>query len=94
VGLGKDESRHVALVIADVGSTMPPLGSNVIVYSLSVHLAQNSLLPVLPAGIDVAALPVKLEFANQPANVKPSLVGIGKVISALVMLKSVGELSA
>jgi hypothetical protein len=69
---------------------MPPLGSNVIVYSLSIHLAQKLLSPVLPAGIDVTALPVKLEFVNQPPNVKLSLIGVGSVISALVISKLVG----
>jgi len=55
--------------------TVPPIPASAVSVKNASHFAQYSLLPVLPNGIVVTAVPVNAALSNHPLKVKPVRVG-------------------
>ena len=75
VGIGNVPYSCLYITFLLVGSTCPLYTSNVIVNSLSVHFAVNTIFSVIST-IESAVISFDTEL-NHPTNVYPALVGIG-----------------
>jgi len=83
VGVGSAPTAAPGDTLRAVGLTVPPFALNVTVQFAAVHRAHIVVFALMIEFAVNCVPPVWAEVLNQPANVKPALVGVGSVPTAV-----------
>jgi len=83
VGVGSAPTAVPGDTLRVVGLTVPPFALNVTVQFAAVHLAHIVVSALIIEPAPNCVPPVWAEVLNQPAKLKPSLVGVGSAPTAV-----------